>query len=116
MPMHSPEAEQLRRTLIADAMDDVTGVYEAWWSANSRWPEKRPSERLRIVEEAAQSALDEGLVRIELGSWDDGTTPVDDAEARRLLNEWATWTIPAGPKVFVWRTEKGTEYVRRKAE
>ena len=114
--MPSQEAEQVRRALIADAMDDVIGVYEAWWSANTLWPEKRPSERLRIAEEAVQSALDDGFVRIEVGSWADGTNPVDDAEGRRLLNEWATWAIPNGPKVFVWRTDKGVEYVSRKSD
>jgi hypothetical protein len=114
--MLSPEAEELRRSLIADAMDDVIGVYEAWWRANALWPDKSPSERLRIAEEAVQSALDEGLLVIEVGSWQDGTSPVDDAEARRLLKDWATWAIPDGPKVFVWRTDKGVQYVSRRSD
>ena len=112
-PMLTPEAEELRRSLIADATNDVIGVYEALWDANTRWPERPPSERLRIAEEAVRSALDEGLLIVEVGSWQDGTTPVDDAEARTLLNEWATWAIPDGPKVFVWRTDKGIEHARR---
>lgn len=114
--MPSQEAERVRRALITDAKDDAIGVYEAWWSANTLWPEKSPSERLRIAEEAVRSALDEGSVRIEIGSWPEGTTPVDKAEGLRLLNEWATWTIPDGPTVFVWRTDKGIEYVRRNGE
>jgi hypothetical protein len=114
--MPSQEAEELRRELIADAIDDVIGVYEAWWAANTRWPDKPVSERLRIAEEAVQVALDDGLLGIEVGSWDDGTTPVGTAEGRKLLSEWATWAIPEGPQVFVWQTERGIAYVSRRSE
>jgi hypothetical protein len=82
--MPSPEEEQLRITRIQDAISDVIGVYEAWWSANTMWPEKPLSERLRLAEEAVASALDDGLIVIEVGDWKGGTTPVDDAEARAL--------------------------------
>jgi hypothetical protein len=56
------------------------------------------------------------LIVIEVGSWEGGTRRVDDSEARRLLNDWATWTIPDGPKVFMWRTDKGIAYVSRKGD
>ena len=109
----TPEAEKIRRNLIADATDDAIGVYEAWWAANTRWPDRPLSERLRIAEEAVRSAVEDGLLAVEVGSWKDGTRAVDEAEGLRLLAEWSTWAIPEGPTVFVWRTEKGIDCVSR---
>jgi hypothetical protein len=111
--MLAHDVDRLRRELVQDARADPVGVYEAWWSANTLWPERPLSERLRLAQDAVASALDDGLIVIEVGSPNDGSTPVDDAEGRRLLNEWATWAIPEGPRVFMWRTEKGIAYVTR---
>jgi hypothetical protein len=109
--MADSDVATLRRSLLEDAVNDVIGVYEAWWEANTRWPDRPCSERLRLAEQALLSALDEGLVTIEVGSWTDGTKPVDNDEARRLLRDWETWAIPEGPKVFFWCTEEGRRLV-----
>ncbi len=92
-------------------MEHPVGVHEAWWEANTLWPERPVSERLRLAEEAMLSALDDGLIVIEVGDCAEKTSRVDDAEARRLLTERATWAIPDGPKVFMWRTDKGVAYI-----
>jgi hypothetical protein len=111
MPAH--DVERLRRAVVQDARANPVGVYEAWWSANTFWPARPLSERLRLAEQAVASALDDGLIVIEVGSPNDGSTPVDDTEGRRLLNEWATWAIPEGPRVFMWPTDKGIAYATR---
>ena len=38
--------------LLASGMEDIQGVYEAWWYANTWYPNRPLSERLNMAERA----------------------------------------------------------------
>lgn len=113
MPVAYDEGDDLKYEVIWSANEDVTGVHEVLWSANTWWPEKPVSERLRLAEQAIEWALARGLITLHYE---------DSADARALaaheiperLREWQTWGIPDGPALFFWRTEAGEHWIRTK--
>jgi hypothetical protein len=48
--------------LLASGMEDIQGVYEAWWSANTWYPHRPLSERLSMAVRALRELLAEGLI------------------------------------------------------
>ncbi len=46
------EGDDLKCEVIWSANEDATGVHEVLWSANTWWPDKPASERLRLAEDA----------------------------------------------------------------
>ena len=102
----SPEAFVLQ--VLGDATDDLTGVYEVLWMANSWYPDWPMSCRVHVAEQAVAKLVGEGLVMLCRGDWEDAADhPVLLEETDAVLRDWATWAIPEGPHVFVFATEEG---------
>jgi hypothetical protein len=46
------ECDDLKYEVVVSANEDVTGVYEVWWTANTWWPDLPLSVRLQRAEDA----------------------------------------------------------------
>jgi hypothetical protein len=102
----SPEAFVFE--VLGESADDLTGVYEVLWLANTWYPEWLMSERLQVAEQAIARLVSEGLVTLCRGEWEDAADhPVPVAETDAVLRDWATWAIPEGPHVFIFATDEG---------
>jgi hypothetical protein len=87
--------------ILGQAKEDLTGVYEAWWTANAWYPDRALSERLAMAERAVGELAAEGRIVLCRGTWEDaGSRPVPAEERVAVLHDWATWVIPEGPRVF----------------
>jgi hypothetical protein len=73
--------DELRYEVVFSAGEAAAGVHEVVWAANTWWPEKPASERLRLAEDA------------------------------ELLREWRTWAIPDGPRLYLSRTAAGDAWL-----
>jgi hypothetical protein len=79
--------------LLASGMEDIQGVYEAWWYANTWYPNRPLSERLNMAERALRELLAEGLI-ILIGSRDDPEeSEIPRARHDHVLRAWDTWTL-----------------------
>ena len=90
-----PDFEEFRAVVEAEARSHWVGVYEVWWDANGRYPERPLSDRLAIAERlvAGLWSAHPGF-RIAWSGWPATVlTPVDDADPLVLLREWTTWVI-----------------------
>lgn len=103
MPIELPaDYDDFKADVLSDQQRDSQGVYEVWWSANSRYPGLPASTRLAIAESVVRELLSEGRVTLVRGEWigpDHEREPVQDPAA--ALRDWATWTLPEG-KPVVW--------------
>jgi hypothetical protein len=109
--MSEPSFEIYKHEVLSTSTEDLTGVYEALWQANSFYPDRPLSERLAVAERAIHELLSEGLIELQVGTWKtaSGDPPVSLEEAEKLLKEWSTWAIPDGPTVFFIATESGKQ-------
>ena len=82
----------MRAEILSSATEDLTGVYEAWWTANTMRPELALSARLALAEEALTSLLSDGLIALSRGSWE-SQVPVPEHDVERILREHKTWTV-----------------------
>ena len=101
------DVETIRAELLSAAVEDLTGVYEAWWTANTLRPHLAVSARLALAEAALASLLADGLVVLRRGSW---TRQVDVAErdVDCVLREYSTWTTDdEADRVFFEATPSG---------
>ena len=83
---------RFKASIIDDQGSDDLGVYEVWWSANTRWPALPLSTRLAAAERAVRELLDEGRVSLVKRPWVDSTAhdeAVSDVGATLLA--WSTW-------------------------
>lgn len=84
--------QAFKNAILADAYDDWLGVYEVWWSANSRYPTAALSQRLAVAERVVAELLAEDRIRLYRGSikgpsGDEITGP----DATALLLDPMTW-------------------------
>lgn len=107
------ERDDLKYEVVVSATEDVTGVYEVCFVANTWWPSLRVSDRLRMAEDSVQWALDQGLIALYHDALAEGRE-LAPHEWPEVLRDWRTWAIPEGPPLFVWRTDAGAEWLRRK--
>ena len=94
--------DDFKAEVLADQEEDCQGVYEVWWSANSRWPDLPLSTRLAVAESVVGDLLSDGRVALVRGEWigpEHEREPVSDPDA--VLRNWATWALPPGEPV-VW--------------
>ena len=95
-----------KRSLFDNAVSDSTGVYEAWWEANSKFPEAPLSQRLQLAERAVRELLAARLVHLYRGTREEPEREqIAPDESDEVLNAWETWAIPEGPKVFMGADE-----------
>lgn len=97
-----PDYDDFKSEVLADQGVDCQGVYEVWWSANSRYPGLPLSTRLAVAESVVADLLREGRVSLVRGEWigpEHDREAVEDAQTS--LRDWATWVPQAGEPV-VW--------------
>lgn len=63
-PMAYEQSDDLNYEVVVSANEDVTGVHEVWWVANTWWPDLPLSVRLRRAEDAISWALERGLIAL----------------------------------------------------
>lgn len=101
-----PEYDDFKAEVLADQERDSQGVYEVWWSANTRWPDLALSTRLSIAESVVTDLLSEERISLVRGEWigpEHEREAVPDANA--ALRDWATW-VPQTGKPVVWMADK----------
>ncbi len=107
MPIDLPtDYDDFKAEVLADQDTDSQGVYEVWWSANSRWPGLPVSARLAIAEAVVHDLLRDGHITLVRGEWigpDFEREPVPDVE--NALRDWATW-VPQSSEPVVWMADK----------
>lgn len=104
MPIDLPaDYDDFKAVVLAEQQENSQGVYEVWWSANSRWPDVPLSTRLAIAESVVRDLLSEGRVTLVRGEWtgpEGEREPVPDPEA--ALRNWVTWALhPTEPVVWM---------------
>ncbi|MCM0622812.1 hypothetical protein [Nocardioides bruguierae] len=97
----------VRAEILSAATEDLTGVYEAWWTANTMRPDLALSARLALAEESLWSLLSDGLVALSRGSWE-SQIPVPEHEVEQVLREYKTWDVDdAADRIFFEATAAG---------
>jgi hypothetical protein len=92
---------EFKAEILGQAKEDLTGVYEAWWTANAWYPDRPLSERLAMAERAVTELASEARIVLCRGTWEDAErSPIAPDERAAVLCDWATWAIPDGPRVF----------------
>jgi hypothetical protein len=97
------EYQRFRDEILDDFEDDVLGVYEVWWTANTRFPKRSVSDRLALAEVLVSQLVVDGTVRLYRGEWIGPTherEALPDGEVDSILREWQTWA-PQDARV-VW--------------
>ena len=97
-----PDYDDFKTEVLSDQETGSQGVYEVWWSANTRYPDLSLSTRLAIAEAVVADLLREGRVTLVRGEWigpDHPRKPLSDVPA--ALREWATW-VPQPDEPVVW--------------
>jgi hypothetical protein len=88
------EYERFREEILSDFEDDALGVYEVWWTANTRFPERSLSDRLALAESVVSELVGQGTARLYRGRWI-GTNherqAVPGSELGAVLREWGSW-------------------------
>jgi hypothetical protein len=107
------ESDDLKYEVVVSGNEDVTGVHEAWWVANTWWPDLPLSVRLRRAEDAISWASERGLIALYYDASAEGRQ-LAAHEVQEALRTWKTWAIPDGPTLYFWRTDKGEEWLRQK--
>jgi hypothetical protein len=100
-----PDYKAFKTEVLSDQERDAQGVYEVWWSANTRYPDRPVSWRLRIAESVVADLIRESRIALVRGEWigpDYEREPVLDSEAALL--EWATW-VPTPGEPVVWMAD-----------
>jgi hypothetical protein len=101
------EYQRFREELLADLDGDWLGVYEVWWTANTRFPERSLSDRLALAEALVADLVRDGTVRLYRGEWIGPAherQALPDGEVDSILGEWATW-VPQQANV-VWMDKR----------
>jgi len=101
-----------KRELLLDAADGVNGVYEAWWRANTLFPERALSERLAMAEQAIRELLAEGLIVLIRDESDPQGSEIPRSDTEEVLRQSGTWLVAyEGIKVHFTVTSAGAKLV-----
>jgi len=99
-----------KRELLFDAADCVNGVYEAWWRANTLFPERALSERLAMAEQAIRELLAEGLIVLIRDESDPQGSEIPRSDSEEVLRQSGTWVVAyEGIKVHFTVTSVGAK-------
>jgi len=106
------EFSTYKREMLLDAFAYVNGVYEAWWRANTLFPERALSERLGLAERTVRELLAQGLIVLVRDDDDPQGTEIPGSETEEVLKRWDTWAIGSdGIKVYFKITTAGKKLV-----
>lgn len=104
----SDEYGGFRTEILGDFEDDALGVYEVWWTANTRFPTRSISERLALAEAIVTDLVTSGSARLCRGRWigpSHERQEVPEGEVGAVLLAWGTW-VPQEDDV-VWMDRAG---------
>jgi hypothetical protein len=87
---------EFKRELPTDASTDTFGVYEAWWTANTWYPDRPLSERLAMSELAIRELLAAGPIMLVRNQSDPVHSQIAAEEHDETLRAWATGVIGEG--------------------
>jgi hypothetical protein len=103
LPVTEGEFRRFKQLLYGEAVSDWLGVYEAWWTANSYFPDLSLSERLRLAEQAMTELIEAGLVELYRGTWNERPgEAIASEESGPILREWSTWVIAPDASSVIW--------------
>jgi hypothetical protein len=101
-----------KRHLLFDAFAYVNGVYEAWWRANTLFPERALSERLAMAEQAIRELLAEGLIALIRDEDDPRGSEIPRSDTEEVFTRFDTWVVEyEGIKVHFTTTSAGDKLV-----
>jgi hypothetical protein len=104
----SDEYERFRAEILSDFEDDALGVYEVWWTANTRFPARSVSDRLAIAESIVSELVTNGTAHLYRGRWIGPTherQAVPESDLETILLGWGTW-VPQENDV-IWMDKSG---------
>ena len=90
----SEEYVGFRTEILGDFEDDALGVYEVWWTANTRFPGRAVSDRLALAEAIVAELVANGTARLCRGRWigpGHERQPVPESDLGAVLVDWSTW-------------------------
>jgi hypothetical protein len=106
-----------KRQVLIIGEEDISGVYQAWWLANTLFPETAISTRISLAECALHELLTEHLIRLVRDDELPEQSEVPQSEQQTVLREWAVWTWDdPGCRAFFETTPAGTEALGYPAE
>lgn len=88
--------DDFKAEVLADQEADEQGVYEVWWSANSRYPGLSLSARLAIAESVVGELLRAGRISLVQGKW---IGPGPGSRGHRRPGSGATFLVYVGATV-----------------
>jgi hypothetical protein len=98
--------------VLAAASEEIQGVYEAWWQANTWYPNRPVSERIAMAERALRELLAEGLIALVSSvSGEEAAIPREEHDV--VLRAYGTWVVTADlPRVSYVLTHEGLARVQ----
>lgn len=104
----SEERAAIRSDLLISAGSHYTGLWEAWWEANGRLPDRPLSQRLALAEDVVRDLLGAGLIKLYRGPWiGDDFVEVPPGEVEELLRRWSSWVTDQDPLIWFLTTDEG---------
>jgi hypothetical protein len=88
-----PGFDVYKRELLLAANDYVNGVYEAWWLANSMFPEWVLSERLALAEQQYVSYRERASSFLFRDDEHPQGSEISRSETEDILKCWDTWIV-----------------------
>ncbi len=102
-----------KRDLLLGAFTFVNGVYEAWWRANTLFPERALSERLAMAEQAIRELVAEGLIVLIRDENEPQGSEIPHSDTEEVLKRFDTWEVAyEGIKVHFTITSAGERSLR----
>jgi hypothetical protein len=105
----SDEYESFRLEILGDFEDDPLGVYEVWWTANTRFPTRPVSERLALSEAIVADLITSGSARLWRGRWigpsHEGQA-VTEGDVGAVLLAWGTWVPQDDDVIWMDKAER----------
>lgn len=98
-----------RDEVLGDFEDDALGVYEVWWTANTRFPDKALSERLALAEAVTAELVRHGTAVLFRGKWvgrEEDSRPVAAEDVPTILQAWASWVPQENDVVWMDKTAR----------
>jgi hypothetical protein len=103
---------EFKSEVLAAADEDIQGVYEPWWQANTWYPNRPVSERIAVAERALRELLAEALISL-VSSVGGKESPILREQHDAVLRAYGTWVVTADtPRVSYVLTDRGLALVQ----
>jgi len=113
--LREPDFGEFKWEILACAAEDRHGVYEAWWQANTWYPNRPVSERMGMAERALRELLAEGLISL-VTSQGGQQSEVAMEQHDPVLRQYSAWVVsPESAHVSYILTRRGMARVQEAA-